>query len=100
MGPATFVVVIDTSVLFPLTLRDTLLRAADNGFYQLRWSKEILDEMERNLVSEIAMPASKAQRLRRVMEENFPEALVTGYEDLIARLCRTTAKIVTLRRRL
>ena len=47
MGPAPFIVVIDANVLYPLTLRDTVLRAAAAGFYQLRWSKDILDEMER-----------------------------------------------------
>ena len=51
MVPAPFIVILDANVLLPLTLRDTLLRAAAGGFYQARWSKEILDEMERNLVS-------------------------------------------------
>ena len=62
MVPAPFVV--DANVLFPLTLRDTVLRAAVAGFYQLRWSAEILDEMERNLVSTNTMAADKAARLR------------------------------------
>lgn len=31
MVPAPFVVVVDANVLFPLTLRDTVLRAADAG---------------------------------------------------------------------
>jgi hypothetical protein len=50
MGPAPFIVVVDANVLYPLTLRDTVLRAAAAGFYQLRWSADILEEMERNLV--------------------------------------------------
>lgn len=84
MVPAPFVVVVDANVLFPLTLRDTLLRAAAADFYQLRWTREILDEMERNLVSTGTMPADKSARLRRTMEQFFPEAMVTGYEALIA----------------
>ena len=83
MVPAPFIVVIDTNALFPLTLRDTLLRAAALGFYQLRWSAEILDEMERNLVSTGTMSAKKATRLRAHMERYFPEAMVTGYERLV-----------------
>jgi predicted nucleic acid-binding protein len=82
--PAPFIVVVDANVLFPLTLRDTMLRAAAADFYQLRWSKEILDEMERNLVSSGTVPADKAARLRMTMEHFFPEAMVTGYEPLIA----------------
>lgn len=86
MFPAPFVVVVDANVLFPFTLRDTVLRAAAAGLFQLRWSKEILDETERNLVSTGTMPAEKGASLRRKMEEVFPEALVTGYEPLIAAL--------------
>jgi predicted nucleic acid-binding protein len=84
MVPAPFIVVVDANVLFPFTLRDTVLRAAAAGFYQLRWSAEILDEMERNLVSTGTTSSERAARLRSVMEDNFPEALVTGYEPLIA----------------
>ena len=78
MVPAPFIVVVDANVLFPLTLRDTMLRAAAADFYQLRWSKEILDEMERNLVSTGTVPADKAARLRATMERFFPEAMVNG----------------------
>lgn len=86
MVPAPFIVVVDANVLFPLTLRDTVLRAAAAGFYQLRWSAEILDEMERNLVSTNTMSADKATRLRATMERYFPEAEVTGYSSLIGGL--------------
>jgi predicted nucleic acid-binding protein len=84
MVPAPFIVVVDANVLFPLTLRDTVLRAAAAGFYQLRWSAEILDEMERNLVSKGRVSPDKASRLRATMEKYFPEAEVTEYEPLIA----------------
>lgn len=45
MVPAPFIVLLDANALFPFTLRDTLLRAAAAGFYQVRWSAQILDEM-------------------------------------------------------
>jgi predicted nucleic acid-binding protein len=84
MIPAPFVVLLDANVLFPFSLRDTLLRAAAAGFYQVRWSSQILDEMARNLVSTGTMTKENAQRLRAIMERAFPEAEVTGYEHLIA----------------
>ena len=84
MVPAPFIVVLDANVLFPFTLRDTLLRAASEGFYQLRWSSQILDEMTRNLASSGTMSDEKASRLRAIMENEFPEAEVTGYEHLVA----------------
>ncbi len=83
MGPAPFIVVVDANVLYPLTLRDTVLRAAAAGFYQLRWSADILDEMERNLVAKGKIPPDKAARLRATMERYFPEADVKGYQPLI-----------------
>jgi predicted nucleic acid-binding protein len=84
MVPAPFVVVLDANVLFPFTLRDTLLRAAAADLYQVRWSAQILNEMTSNLVSSSIMTADKAARLRGVMTKVFPEAEVTGHEDLIA----------------
>jgi predicted nucleic acid-binding protein len=84
MVPAPFIVVLDANVLYPFTLRDTLLRAAAADFYQLRWSSEILDEMTSNLVSSSRMSVEKAARLRETMERAFPEAGVSGYEPLVA----------------
>lgn len=86
MVPAPFIVVVDANVLFPLTLRDTVLRAAAADFYQLRWSAEILDEMERSLVATRTMTADKAARLRAAMEKHFPEAEVTGYSSFVVGL--------------
>lgn len=80
---SSFVVVLDANVLFPFTLRDTLLRAAASDLYQVRWSAEILDEMTRNLVSTGTMPEAKAKKLRGLMESHFPDAEVFGYQSLI-----------------
>lgn len=84
MVPAPFIVLLDANVLFPFSLRDTLLRAAAAGFYQVRWSSQILDEMTRNLVSTGTMPEEKANRLRAIMTRQFPEAEISGHEHLIA----------------
>jgi predicted nucleic acid-binding protein len=83
MYPAPFIVVLDANVLFPFSLRDTLLRAAAADFYQVRWSSRILDEMARNLVLKASIPGDKASKLRTIMEREFPEAEVTGFEHLV-----------------
>lgn len=41
MVPAPFRVVLDANVLFPFTVRDTLLRAAALGMYQVHWSEQL-----------------------------------------------------------
>ena len=65
MVPAPFIVLLDANVLFPFSLRDTLLRAASAGFYQVRWSSQILDEMARNLVSTGTIHDGQSQERRR-----------------------------------
>jgi hypothetical protein len=49
-----FVVVYDASVLFPNTLRDLLLRVAQSGLAQAKWTEEILDEMFAATIQQIA----------------------------------------------
>jgi hypothetical protein len=41
----TFTVVYDANVLYPNTLRDLLIRIAQSGMVQAKWTSEILDEM-------------------------------------------------------
>ena len=81
---APFKVVLDANVLFPFTLRDTLLRAAQAGLFQVYWSDEILDEAARNLVARGRITAEQAERLTTAIRGAFPEAVVTGHEPLIA----------------
>ena len=80
MLAAPFKVLLDANVLYPFTLRDTLLRAASEGFFQIYWSAEILNEAVRNLVTSGTITAEQGARLRATMEGAFPEAEVTGYE--------------------
>lgn len=84
MLPAPFRVVLDANVLYPFTLRDTLLRAASAGYVQVYWSEQLLDEATRNLVADNAMTTEQATRLRSAMSAAFPEAMVSGHESLIA----------------
>jgi len=71
---------LDADVLFPMMLRDTLLRAAAADCFRPHWSSQILDEVTRNLVSDYGMEPSRAAALRAIMEEAFPDANVEGWE--------------------
>ncbi|MGF1512017.1 MAG: PIN domain-containing protein [Myxococcota bacterium] len=80
---APFKVVLDANVLFPFSLRDTLLRAAAAGLFQLYWFEDILDETTRNLVGTGTISDEQAARLRAAMTRAFPESMVIGYESLV-----------------
>ena len=77
-----FAVVLDTCVLYPANLRDSLLRLAEAGLYVPRWSAGIREELSRNLL-ELGINEGSVKRLLEVMAAAFPEADVTGYERLI-----------------
>lgn len=75
-------VVLDTCVLYPNYLRDTLLRLAEAELYEPLWSAGILDELTRNIAQRIG--DLKAKNLVAAMAGAFPESTVTGYEALIS----------------
>ncbi len=78
--------VLDACVLYPASLRDTLLRAAQARLYVPRWSRDLLDELLRNLVANGAVTPAAAVRLLTAMRTAFPQASVTDYDDLIPHL--------------
>lgn len=80
----SFSVVLDACALFPASLRDTLLRAAEAGLYRMQLTEEILEEVRRNLVQDKNVPEDKARHLINIIKEQFPESLVTYYQHLIS----------------
>ena len=78
----TFPALLDTCVLYPAYLCDTLLRLAEADAYRPLWSTHILDELRRNLIN-AGIPADRVDRRITRMSQSFPDATVTGYESLI-----------------
>jgi predicted nucleic acid-binding protein len=76
--------VLDACVLYPIGLRDVLLDVAiELELFRPLWSASILEEMERNLVSNGVCSPDQAARLRTNLNAVFPDAEVTDYEDVI-----------------
>jgi predicted nucleic acid-binding protein len=78
-----YIAILDTCVLAPMPLCDTLLRLAeDPAFYIPKWSADIMRELRSTL---LRMGYSPAQAERRIvaMESAFEDASVTGYECLV-----------------
>jgi predicted nucleic acid-binding protein len=78
------IAVLDANVLFPMILRDTLLRVAAAGCYRAHWSGRILEEMSRNLVAQHRVTVAQSGHLAEQMKWAFPEGEVDGWEPLEA----------------
>ncbi|MBI2953065.1 MAG: PIN domain-containing protein [Chloroflexi bacterium] len=80
----SLIALLDADVLWPASVRDTLLVAAEHGLFRPAWSYDILGEMANSLKR--ARPDLDPARIDRTvnqMLEAFPEALVDGYQALI-----------------
>lgn len=79
-----FIVIYDANVLYPNTLRDLLIRIAQAGLVQAKWTNEILDEtfgaLRRNRPD---ISQDKLDLLRDLINAAVPDCLVTGYEPLV-----------------
>lgn len=69
-----------------MPLCDTLLRMAQRGLYWPRWSAQILNEAQRNLVNDGRCSEETAARRFGLIGKHFSEAEVTGYEHLVGGL--------------
>jgi predicted nucleic acid-binding protein len=79
-----FSAVLDACVLYPFSLRDTLLRLAEAQLFVPLWSDRIVEEVRRNLIQKRGVAEEKANRLVGIMRAAFEEAEVDERE--IARL--------------
>ncbi|WP_250290159.1 PIN domain-containing protein [Frankia sp. CiP1_Cm_nod1] len=76
--------VYDANVLYPNTLRDLLIRIAQSGLVQAKWTNEILDEMATAIGrTRPDISPEKLTRLRSLMNAAIRDVLVFGYEPLI-----------------
>lgn len=76
---------LDSSVLFPVFISNLLLFLSESELFDVRWSRDVHREWMENFVEEYpdTDPAALERKQRR-MDSVFPDALVEGYEPLIA----------------
>lgn len=74
----------DACVLWSAPLRDLLLRLAAHGLVRAHWTDEILDECFASLLLKRPdLHRSALRRTRALMNRAIPDALISGYRDLI-----------------
>jgi predicted nucleic acid-binding protein len=77
----------DANVLYPSDLRNLLMHLALTGLFRAKWSATVHEEWIRALLRRRPdLSRAKLERTRMLMDLHAPDALVTGYEDLIGGL--------------
>ena len=83
----SFCAFLDASVLYPVSLRNLLMRLTLAGLYQARWSAGVHDEWIRSVLRDHPhIPPARLHELRAAMDDQADDAVVTGYESLIESL--------------
>ena len=78
------IAVLDANVLYPVPIRDLLLSLANEGLFQPKWSSIIQEEWVRNLLLKRPdLSRNKLLKTVEAMNETFPEANITGFDDII-----------------
>lgn len=79
-----FTAVLDACVLYPMPIRDLLLHLASFELYKPKWTNEIQQEWQRNLLkNRVDLKPEQLKRTALEMDKAFPDANVEGYEALV-----------------
>src|SRR5262245_25329764 len=70
-------VFVDTNVLLPFVLMDTMLTLAEDGVHEFLWSEALLAEWERVIVREQARSPAAAAKLASIIREYFAEGYIS-----------------------
>ena len=82
---ADFPAVLDACVLANFAVCDLLLRLAETPrLYIPKWTGHILEEMQRTQKERLGWNPEISDSMRSMMEEQFPETMVVGYEQFEA----------------
>ncbi|MGA8028632.1 MAG: PIN domain-containing protein [Bryobacteraceae bacterium] len=81
---SNFTAFYDANVLYPAELRNLMMHLAMTGLFRARWSDGVHEEWITALLRNRSdLSREKLERTRMLMDKHTPDALVTGYEDLI-----------------
>ena len=86
MRPRLLRFFLDANILVDAQVRDLLLRAAEAGLIDVRWSAEVLGETRRALTGRLGLPQPQVDRLTLALVSSFAEADVVGYDHLVNQL--------------
>ena len=80
----SFIVLVDSCVLYSASLRDLVIHLALVGLFRPRWTEQIHEEWIRSVLEHRPeLQRERLERTRFLMDTHVRNALVTGYESLI-----------------
>lgn len=81
---ADYKVLLDACVLANFGVCDLYLRLSESPRMLLpKWSQQILDEVHRTHIEKLEWGEEVADTFQEALKESFPEAMISGYDDLI-----------------
>lgn len=80
---STFTVVLDANVLYGARLRSLLMELSVSGLFRAKWTDDIHLEWMTAVSRDRGIDIAKLTTTRKLMDQAVPDALVTGYKDLI-----------------
>ncbi|MDZ7755087.1 hypothetical protein [Rhodohalobacter sp.] len=81
---ADYKALLDANVLANYAVCDFYLRLSEKPRLLLpKWTEQILDEVHRTHVQQLGWDLQLADSFRNAVTKSFPEAFISGYEDLI-----------------
>ena len=81
------IALLDTNVLYSAQSRDIHLQLAYDNFFEVKWTQAILGELRNALLRNAPhLRRTQLDRLFATMKQSFPDASVSGFEDLISQL--------------
>ena len=84
INSAKFTAVLDANVLYPVVIRDFLMRLSTNEVYTPKWTQKLMDEFSSIFKKKgLSYPEDKIRRQVELMNIANPEAMVEKYESLL-----------------
>lgn len=80
-----FTCVLDTNVIYPIEIRDTIFWFAYYDLFTIKWSKHIFDEWV-DVMQRKGVAKEEIEKRLDFANQAFPDALVKNYEALIEKL--------------
>ena len=77
-------VLLDACVLVPMPLADTLLRLAAVGMFEPKWTRGIINEVNRTLADKFGLTPGQVERREGALKRHFASAWIEGHENLVA----------------